>query len=152
METTKTNFNYIDDLASYALTFFKKSKRQDDSEFWHCIDSRPQWLQDLCYEAHDRMLPNDFVYSVIVDALEDISRNGNSESFLEASIYNSELRKWLWDCGSVAEGFCEYGLKDGTIDLESATMNDILTIGQYNHKNSILNSVRHSLEQQLRKE
>jgi len=91
-------------------------------------DDAPEWVKDLCREAHDhaRMLPDDFRYECIAEVLDLMAESDGSDdslddarNSLEADIYTSELTDWLGSHNDrawyVDEAVKEYGQTDDTI-------------------------------------
>lgn len=123
------------------------TKTRDDGTKFVCQkDDAPDWLNDLCRDAHNDMMPDDFVYSVIEDALDAIiDADGDAEDlFLEADSYTRDLLAWLSSnlkrVNYVDEAAEEYGgdASEGIVHLISA--------GQYHEKSQILANVVNSLE------
>lgn len=134
----------IQTLATEVRAMFHESTRTDGTKYW-TYDHSPdrQWIQDMCLAAHGDMSPDDWRYAFIVEALDALSENEDSDDVdLEADIYTHELTAWL---GSRADryAYCDQWIEDtggefgGTIALLSA--------GQYTEKREVLDSIRASL-------
>lgn len=133
-------------LARYAYGHFTRKTREGGTEFWHTLDGTPEWIKTMCMEAHETMLPEDFKYEFIVEALSALSDHDDADSArdsLEPDIYNSELHRWLSShlerAGFVDEAVSEYGHADSGIDGDLAQ-------GQLREKHQVFDSVRDSLE------
>lgn len=128
--------------ATKALKHFKQIKRTSGKQIWITEDA-PQWLTDLCREAHGDKMPDDYVYEFIYESLCAISDASdlNDVVELEADTYTNELTAWLHSRADrtyyLTEALQEYGSKDGFQALQTA---------QYLEKMEILNSVKNSLE------
>src|SRR5574338_460125 len=111
MTHTKT----IQDLAQEVLNNMETKKRNDGKQFVALKSHDIQWHVDLCCEAHDDVLPNDFVYEQIENALylikdaegedkDEIQENILDSNSIEPDPYNSDLLAWV----SSNLGFSEY--------------------------------------------
>src|SRR5262245_54715685 len=60
-------------LAGRAYECFERIQRSEDEVIWKTKDGTPQWVNDLIYEAHGTMLPDDWRYETIHSALSHIS-------------------------------------------------------------------------------
>jgi hypothetical protein len=105
----------------YAQAFTLKTK-QDGSEVYVRKEPADDELQDLIQDAHDDMLPDDFRYQFIVEALQALADNedpDDAQLSIEPDIYHHELTAWLdsnigrtdyltqvqQDCGPIQDGF-----------------------------------------------
>ncbi|MGH6629302.1 MAG: hypothetical protein ACREB3_06195 [Burkholderiales bacterium] len=93
-------------MAAEASKWFEQKTRDKGEKFWTLKNGRPQWAQDMVQEAHDTgggnlMLPDDWRYESIVDALDriqDASDDADLDELadeIEADVYNADLLKWL---------------------------------------------------------
>lgn len=130
--------------AKLALNSLETKTHEDGTRFVSVKDDAPDWLEDLCRDAHDDMLPDDFVFETIQEALSAIVDNdGDTDAVeLEADCYNSDLIAWLGS-HSRRPGYCddaaeEYGTDGGIMGM--------IRMGQYAEKREILYSVISSLE------
>lgn len=137
-------------LATYARTFFMKDKRNDGAEFWK-TENAPEWLSNLCMDAHESMLPEDWKYGFIVEALDALSSDEHDDpsearDSLEPDIYNHELHRWLAShlerAGFVDEAVAGYGHSENGIDGDIA-------MGQLHEMHQVFGSVLSSLEARL---
>lgn len=79
---------------------FELKQRDNGESFYSLKDNdKPEWLHDAIYQAHDGMLPDDYIYQWVYDAVcayddydGDIDRVYGD---LEGDIYNHALLKWL---------------------------------------------------------
>lgn len=55
--------------AREAARYFVGKSREDGSEFTTLRDDRPDWVQQLVYDSHDGMLPDDWRYECIYQAV-----------------------------------------------------------------------------------
>jgi hypothetical protein len=137
----------IQELATEASRWFTRDKRNDGQEYVHLKDGRPDWLQDLCHEAHGDMMPDDWRYEFIENAIDALAENDDPDDInLEADIYTHDLTTWL---GSRADRFayCEDAVKEYGLDTENFSMLDLLQQGQLMEKREVLDLVRAYLEQ-----
>jgi len=90
----------VQSLASEAIKFFATKTRADGTEYVSTTDDRPDWVQEMCVNAHDRgkMLPDDQRYNMIKLALLTIADADDVQDTIysvEAPTYTSELTEWL---------------------------------------------------------
>lgn len=111
--------------AAACLTWFESGERisTDTKRNVRCLaNGKPEVVQDLCREAHGDgdsagpMLPDDWRYEFIEEALEAIAEERDGED-AEPSIYNHELLAWLsshgWRPGYCDEAAREFGDTEG---------------------------------------
>lgn len=139
-------------LADEVRGHFKTFRRGDDKEdHWSLKDDAPEWIRDdVCYEAHGSMMPDDHKYAFIVEALDALAENEDPDDIdLEADIYNADLLKWvsshLERAGYVEEAIEESG-------GEHPGFFESLMMGQAAEKREVLYSVRQSLEKRIEDE
>jgi hypothetical protein len=89
----------VNELAREALEWFETGTRDNGEEFVKTKEGRPEWLESLIFTAHGDMMPNDYRYKFIEDALQYISDQDEDEDLgcpeIEADTYTSDLTKWL---------------------------------------------------------
>lgn len=94
----------IRSIAQEAADHFEIASRDDGSRYVKTRDERPDWLHDLIQDAHDGMLPDDWRYLMICDALDalagldDDAGEGQAEQAIEeigAPVYTRDLLAWL---------------------------------------------------------
>lgn len=133
-------------LARIALDTFVQGNRNDGSKYYYGSPSAPQWVTDMVREAHNDMLPDNYKYDFIVEALREIvDSNGDIEKIqLEASIYTAQLTQWLASNSNrisyVDEAIEEYGFSKGR------SLFEMLQAGQEFEKSEVLNSVVNFLD------
>jgi hypothetical protein len=97
--------------------FFAYRKRNDETKYWCLEDGAPSELRDLVYEIHYQIfegcLPNDWVYDVISQAINELEDNGNDldDINIECDCYYGQLYKWLGH--SFSHGFCNKAVEEG---------------------------------------
>jgi hypothetical protein len=98
--------------ATEARKHFVLRKRDNGTQYW-CAPDSEQWVTDLCLAAHNdgEILPDDWRYQAIVDALDMLEERKDWEEALdewEPDIYTSDLTAWLasatWRVAYVDEG------------------------------------------------
>lgn len=143
---------YLDQFESLERDNFSTYKRKDDA------DDR---LQELCYAAHDDMMPDDYKYNFIVDALgmiADADEDADLDDLyteIEADVYNSNLLHWLSSNLNRADYIYHYieefgfpGIKIKHYDqLDTSEFNffNLISNGQWMEKVEVFNSVLASL-------
>jgi hypothetical protein len=59
----------IKELADQVYAQFEKRTRDNGREFWVLKDGNPDWMQELCNEAHGDMGPDDWKYQFVLEAV-----------------------------------------------------------------------------------
>ena len=111
----------VNELAREALEWFITDTRNNGEKFIKTKEGRPDWLENLIFTAHDDMLPDDYRYKFIEDALIMIADQDEDADLdcpeIEADIYTSDLTKWLHSRNDrvcyLTEALEEYEIKDG---------------------------------------
>jgi len=116
--------------AEEALNHFEELENEDFLTYKQ-KDSAPEWVRDMCYEAHGSgdYLPDNYIYRWIVDALE-IIRECTTEDEAEERIhelepfpYHKNLTLWL-DSNILRIQYLEDAAREGAIE-------NILYFAQY---------------------
>jgi hypothetical protein len=149
MADTDTITAEIIALADEGCKWFTTDTRDDGTKFVKTRDEQPQWLEDLIFTAHGDMLPDDWRYSFIRDALStisDASEGSDSQEvcdeYSEPDIYTNELTSWL---GSRNDryGYCDEAVEDlGAHDVGTI---ERIGLGQMMEKREVFYSVAQSL-------
>jgi hypothetical protein len=133
--------------ADEAYRYFEKATRTSNgAEFWRVKDGAPEWVQDLCFAAHDAgdMFPDDWRYQFIVEALAALSEE--REDDIEPEIWTSDLCAWLASnlnrVSYVDDAVSEYG-------GEFRGVVEALQIGQLAEKREVLEQVKAHLEEAI---
>ncbi len=138
----------IQDLARQYADLFVTKERDNRDKFLCVEDHSNIPLMELIRNAHDEMMPDDYKYQFIHEALEGIAESDDTDDIgIEADIYNSDLLKWvssnLTRASYVDRAIAEI---DGYDNLWQALSN-----GQYLERYEILHSVISSLESIIEK-
>jgi hypothetical protein len=144
----------IQEMAVDALEWFEQFERKDGDKVWKTKDGRPEWILDLVGDAHDSrsILPDDYRYAFIVEALHDIASATDVEDMdpPEADIYTADLLAWLASrndrVGYVDEAVEQWCLRD---DVDTLAR---ISAGQILEKEEVRASVLASLEARLEQE
>lgn len=141
----------IQELASAYQSCFEKITRDNGETVWIISDifDKCDNLTNMIRSAHGDMLPDDWRYEFIVEALSDLADcNDPDEVYPEPDIWNHDLLKWV---GShldrvwyVDEAVQEYG-----IDARDFSLISTLQMGQTREKEEVLEVVRSHLQEQL---
>ena len=115
--------------ARNALSWFEqKTRSHGKTKYWACKNGSPDVMRKLCSKAHDdgdgdTMLPDDWKYKFLVDALERISEWHDMDDAdpWEPPVYHHELSEWL---GSHAyrPSYVDDAIKDYGPDHEQGIM------------------------------
>ena len=138
----------IETLAAEVRGMFERRERNNGTPYWCRKDDAPEWVADMCHDAHDGMFPDDYKYQYIVEALDMIADGDDDEGNIDSDSYASELADWL---GSSAyrvdyadDILNEYG--DGA---NGPNMLGILGLAQIAERVEVLGFVRTALQEQL---
>lgn len=86
----------LDELAAHANSFFVAKQRSGGETFWSLKTPHPEWVLEMVHKAHGDILPEDYKYLYVVEALDALEEGRNPEEpELEPDIYTGELLKWI---------------------------------------------------------
>lgn len=137
----------IQETAKEASAWFTRIKRNDNEEIVTLKEGRPDWVQDLVHKAHGDMMPDDFRYSIIEEAIDAIAEaedldEAESEYVDNIDIYTNDLTGWLHSRNDrydyVDQARDEFGDPANTIDS--------LQQGQMMERREVFALVREGLE------
>lgn len=148
----------IQSLATEVSREFVKGTRTDGlTEYWLRKENKQDWIQEAIHAAHGDMLPDDWRYEFIVQALNAMSEYDNPDTArdsLELEPYTDMLTAWLASnvnrVGYVDEAVAEFGhtsLNNTYADYKGI-IGDI-AVGQLFERHEVFDSVRESLEKRL---
>lgn len=146
MNTPKT----VQELAEKVRKNFVLNERDNGAQYWSYKGVTPAWVQEMCREAHNDMMPDDYKYQFIVDALASIADNEDADdarNSIEADIYTANLTAWLSSNLNRIEYVNQAGNDFGigvNFDLVQ-----LLQLGQVTEKTEIFESILNSLEEHL---
>ncbi len=162
MQGTETT---VHTLATEAASWFETATRTDGENYTRCKPGVPGWVTDLVYDAHGDMLPDDWRYSAVRDALDAIDEAGEDADLDDLSfefavgavdVYTGARLAWLASHlsrpGYVDEGIEEMGggrMSDGEYGRgggEPLGVIDMIGHGQYREAHEVFSSVRTFLE------
>ncbi len=149
MNTTETK---LQKLAGEVSEMFEQKERDNGDKFQIVKDGSPKWVTEMCHEAHGDMLPDDYKYDFIVEALDALANYEDPDdidSEIEADPYTHDRYKWLSSNLArsvyVDEAVENMGHSDQGITGE-------IGMGQYQEKCEVLGIVRRFLEERLETE
>lgn len=135
------------DVAALALKYLTTKKRTDGNVFVTTTDDAPDWVVMIVRNAHEDMLPDDYKYDYIWNALEAITQYDDpqdAESDIEADPYTFDLLEWLRSHldrpGMVDEAVEEFG------HSEQGIVGDVM-LGQWSEKTSVFRTVLNDVEE-----
>ena len=135
------------EVAELALKYLTTKKRPSGESFVTRTDDAPEWMVEIVRTAHEHMLPDDYKYDYVWNALEAITQYDDpqdAESDIEADVYNADLLAWLQSHGE-RQGFVDEAVSEfGHSDM--GLMGDIM-IGQWHEKTTVFRSVLNSVEE-----
>jgi hypothetical protein len=132
-------------LAEQAGSWFTSGERKSEDtgrQIRIVKDGAPEWVSDLCHEAHGDMFPDDWRYEFIEDSLERIAEADNPDDALdeiEPDIYNADRLRWLSSHLDRA-GYCDQAQDEGLV-ADDVDLMDRIGLGQYMEKREVLDSV-----------
>lgn len=133
-------------LAAEVRKMFVCKKRDNGASFWSIPGDKPKWITDLCREAHGDMMPDDYKYEYIVEALDRLKDGDEDGDEIEPDVYNSDLSKWMGSHSDrgwyVDEAVKEFGHSEDGIYAD-------MMMGQVQEKREVFYSVKQSLESHL---
>lgn len=143
----------IHELAADAYRCFETATRDDGSHYVRTRDDAPEWVGDLVRAAHGDMLPDDWRYQAIRDALGAIDDAGADadlddlgHEFADGNVdtYTGERIAWLGSHASRA-GYCDEAADEfGGEDLGIV---ERIGLGQYAELREVYASVLESLRE-----
>lgn len=140
-------------LAQFIYDSLETRTRDNGDEFVTRKDSAPEWVQNVCQEAHDGMMPDDWRYGAIQALVANLSDNDSDEwENLQhgicddnVDVYNAELLNWvssnLTRAEYVSEAVEEMGVPE-PFDLYKT-----LQYGQYREMEEVYSSLVSSIEE-----
>ena len=133
----------VHEVAKDALTYF-----ETDGEHIKLKDSRPNWVYQMVYEAHNGMFPDDFKYEYVKDALSLLSETNsdNARELIESDIYTSDLLLWLASNANRL-AYCDEAAGEFGCPAE-AEMTERISLGQHWEREEVFGYVLSALEAQ----
>ncbi len=120
-------------LAREAEKCFVKLVRSDNETYWTLSDDAPEWVKEMCQQAHGDFLPDDYRYEFIQEVITLISAGEEEDDYdslsdvvgeIEPDIYNNVLTHWLASnlnrAQYVDEAIEQFGLSGGIFALLSS--------------------------------
>lgn len=162
--TTKTAAT-VQALASEMLSWFETKTRESGKRYITLKDGHPEWMQDVCREAHDSstvgmILPDDHRYQMIAECLSAISEADGAEALSDAAYdltapdYTHELLEWLASsnhrhcfCDAYREEFL--GVDPGVAAPEGYDFMGIIRDGYLYEMREVYDLVLHALRARL---
>lgn len=147
--STSTAPATVRSLAKEVNHLLKIGHRDNGDAYIFLSPGAPEWMGNLVHAAHSDMLPDDYRYEFIVEALNAIIEYDDTDEArdsLEADIYTSDLTGWLHSRNDrinfVDESRSEWGADAGGIieDMQR---------GQLFEKYEVFGSVLQSLSERL---
>ncbi len=143
------NVDAVRELAARYVDQFEPLERTENFSTYKRKDDADPKLQELCRVAHGDMMPDDYVYNYIVDALSLIADSSINELKdldieIESNIYTFDLLKWLYSNLNRANYVNSY-VKEFSIESKDFDLHEVIAGGQIEEKREIFNSVLSSL-------
>lgn len=141
----------VQKLAQSALLQFTTSVRSSTGyEFYKTRDNCPVWIKDFIYTAHEGMLPDDYKYQFIYDALYLISESEDIDDLeqVEPDIYHGNLLNWL-SSKNDRSSYCDRYYAEYSDDTVKPDLMTQIGFGQWLERTEVLESVLGSLQEIL---
>lgn len=144
-------------LASEASDWFEQATRPDGEKFYRLKDGHPEWVKELVYDAHGDLLPDDWRYETILDALnfiddaaEDSYTGDIASEFANSNVdvYTSDRFDWL-SSNLQRQSYVDDAIQDFGGAGENDGIVDVVGWGQYKESEEVFYSVATSLGAQL---
>ena len=145
----------IQDIAREMSEAFQTKSRDNGDNYVTLRDGSPEWMGEVVRGAHDDMLPDDFRYQVIREAVDAIADAEGSRDDIrdelagefadDVDIYNHDLTAWLGSHSS-RPGYCDEALNEFGRESAEGVM-ALIGMGQYMERREVFDSVLSSLEQ-----
>lgn len=143
--------NKIREDAEYSMSMLKSIQtkmREEGPEYVSTIEGRPDWLTEIIHTAHEDMLPDDWKYAFIEEAVNALANTQEPNDVnLEPDIYNHKLLEWLSSNltrpGYIDDAVQEFGMAEG----KQFDAMQLVGQGQWKEKYDVLNLVREGLAQ-----
>ena len=99
----------MSDYAKYLQT----KKREDGTEFITRTDDAPEWFRDMVHNAHLGLMPDDWSYRIIADAVDAIDEGVERDNFTDTTIpvYTYDHLQWLAS-NLTRMGYCDEALEE----------------------------------------
>lgn len=141
-------------IAHVALSFFERAKRGDD-EYVRTIDDAPDWVKELCRDAHQDgtdggVLPDDHRYAFIEQALDVIAEHDDlddARDALSVPVYTYEQLRWLAS-NLTRVRYCDEAAADLGLDAK-ANLLDRIAYGMRREMEEVFDSVVSSLNEKI---
>ena len=114
----------IEQIAQLCQTYLVRKEREDGSTFICQTDDAPEWFDDLVRAAHLDMLPNDWSYTFIESAIDQIEEGVEIEEIEYSRPVNWKLTDWFGSHGYRPE-YADNAIRD----FGEMTCHDAMAIG-----------------------
>ena len=148
MNESKTLHEKIAEKAKEFLEYFELATRagKNEEKFYTVCNHADEALDELIRKAHGDLLPDDFCYETIHDALcafaECESEDQLYEVNLEPDIYYHELLKWL-SSHLKRMAYCDEAIAE--FGLQNTDLMTLVAHGQQREQDEIVALIRESL-------
>lgn len=133
------------------IQYFEEKTRQNDTKFWCLDDAAPEELQELVYNVHKELFdafPDDWVYTQIVNAFQDLEEQSIDDCYIEPDCYYHDLYEWVHKCW--ARALCDEAVSEGFAD--GTDIDKTVQAGNFLGKEKIYRFVADWLEERERQE
>lgn len=145
----------IQDRAKEAASYFETAHRkhapevraEDAEQFVRIKDGAPEWVMQLAFKAHGDLLPDDFRFQVIREALDALAEDEEADDLEfadDVDVYTSDLTAWLGSHSS-RPGYCDEAREEMGTDTRGI-IHDIQR-GQYMERREVFQLVVEALRE-----
>lgn len=141
-----TTSRTIQDIAREARSYYILDTRNNGFKFWAAPDC-PKWIHDMNMHAHEEMMPDDYRYEFIVDALEALMEFADEdypEEYLREEYRDHALIEWLGSHAARPGYVDESGTEIGYSDIMASIL-----AGYHREQIEVLDLVRGYLEDMI---
>lgn len=130
------------DKASAAVGYLKPHPTRNT---YTLTSDAPNWVSDLVREAHGNMLPDDFRFRFIADALYALADTEDPDDIEpEPDVYSTDLLAWAGSNANRWAGYCDDALWE--LGKEAGGFTQLAAYGQLLEREEVLGLVRQFLE------
>jgi len=135
--------------AEEALNYFHKDVRTSGEDFYK-TENEPQWVNDMIHEAHGDMLPDDWKYTFVWEALNHITELDDLDDGpeLEPDAYNNERLAWL-SSNLTRASYVDEAMEEFGAGWPEQGVMEAVGLGQLREKEEVFFSILNSLKEHV---
>ena|ERR1700753_3463803 len=128
--------------------YFEIATRNNGEQYIFLKEDAPNNLKLIIYSIHEYFdcLPNDWIYSTIFEALQDLEDNSLEDCSIESNCYHTDLYKWF------GEPYAKYLCDEALVEYGCTDIYDAISCAQRDVKQRIYTEINDWLEPLERQE